>query len=669
MAQGEAEVAIGPAVPSRLAGRYDIYADRALPDLRSPNAGAFAAIDRERPGDQVFALVCDVSLPPRIGALEAMQQIRLDSILCPIAWGSVFWPMAGRNCFAIIYPRPGARVMPSLTQPMAPLNEDDIIHFVLPPIIVSLREFFLADQTHRAIRATNFFYRDSTRRLMTLGDCCTAPPGALQPAVYETIESAMASPTARGKGDTENDLYALGVSLVHLVLGRNPTAQMSDSDLLREKINRGSFAAVIGGDRISLNMQEAVRGLLIDDPRDRWSLQDLDLWVQGRHMPPRQGASPKRAARDFEFNGQGYFSVRPIAEAFTRDPIGAARVARGPEFDAWMERSLQDEPRQKALRQAVSENQEGGIPEDERLTARIAIALDPEAPIRFKAFAAMPDGIGAALASAFYGVGSIPVISEVIQARLPQFWCATQAKQSPEYLQINKTFEKMRRHLDDKKAGFGIERVLYELNPKLHCLSPLVETEYVTEPGDLLRALEQVLQSRPDDLIIDRHFAAFVAARSRFASHDWIEGLASSDIALRSVAMVQMLSRLQAGSGPRAVPNLAQRLIKQLTPAVERFRHRPHRTYIYSQLPKIAQRGNLTEMLQLIDNANERYQDSAAFNEALREYAMVQRLLEALQAEGPTRPMKAAELGGQMATVTASFLSWVVMLAAIVIMR
>ena len=59
---GEAQ---GGKQPARLGERYDIFPDRPLAELRSPNAAGFVASDRDRPVANIFGLVCDSDLPPR----------------------------------------------------------------------------------------------------------------------------------------------------------------------------------------------------------------------------------------------------------------------------------------------------------------------------------------------------------------------------------------------------------------------------------------------------------------------------------------------------------------------------------------------------------------------------------------------------------------------------
>jgi hypothetical protein len=661
----------GAQQPIRLGDRYEIYPDRPLPELRSSHAAGFVAADRDRPTANSFGLVCDADLPPRHEMLTAVRGLRTEALLKPLHWGVVDWPPTGRRNFAFIFDRPQAgRVAQSMTEAIEPMREDAIIHHVLPPIAAALRELGNAGCTHRAIRPTNLFFRDASRRGVILGECVSAPPAALQPVVCETIESGMAMPTGRGVGSPADDIYALGATIVFLLFGKSAVAELSDEQLLAEKISRGSYATLLGGTRLAGPIIEVLRGLLADDTRERWAVQDLEMWLEGRRQVPRAPMPVKRAARPFEFAGHPYHTARSIAYAFARDPTAALRTLKGPEFEVWLHRSLADEDRTRLLKAALGEGHEVGLAgHDERLIGRVCTALDPLGPIRYKGFSAAIDGFGAALVAAVRGRGSVQQIAEAMAGRLPQFWFAAQPVLKPDHVPILKGFERLRAHIDDRRPGFGVERVVYEMNPKLHCLSPIIEGDYVLEVGDVLAALERASQKRDnDDFQVDRHLAAFIASRYRLAGVDWYDALNSSDLGQRSLGVLYLLTRLQSLKGPAAVPALAQRVARQLPLAIERYHNRARRTRIMAELPKVVAKGNLAELLLLVDNANDRVRDVQGFQAAQREHAEIEREFDLLRIDAPRRPDRAAELGQRYAATSASFLAWVIALYVLVAM-
>ncbi|MGH7124017.1 MAG: hypothetical protein ACREFI_06560 [Stellaceae bacterium] len=683
MAQSaEQEVEAGGRVVS-LGSHFNIFVDRPLAELSTPYASAYVVVDRELPTANLFALVCNPQVAPRLEVLEALRGMRLDGMMTPLEWDIIDWPLAARRCFAIIYDRPlGGPVMsgyagmgdPALVTPIdrprGPLSDSDLINDILPAVVTSLQQFLTVGATHRAIRATNIFYKDMSRRAAVLGDCCAAPPGLLQPIAYETIEGGLANSWGRGEGTPSDDLYALGVTMVCLTLGRNPVAELTDEQLIADKIDHGSYAAIVRSERLPPSIIEAVRGLLTDDAKERWTIQDVDLWLHGRHTSPKQPSVAKRSTRPFEFEGEAHWTARSLARAFARKPAAAAPVAKGPELEAWMQRSLGDPERLKTLASAISEGHdtiEPGV--EDRLVARVAIALDPSAPVRYKGFAATIDGFGAALAGAFRGQGSPALVAETVLGRLPVFWFSAQPGLRPEQVPILKTFERLRLHLDNQRLSEGAERALYEMNPSLHCLWPLIESQYVVDPADALHAIEAELERRPsEDLQIDRHFAGFIGARFKLVSNDWFDALASADPSTRALGALRMLAKLQAVRGPRSALQTARHLSRQLAPALQVFHNRPRRQQLLERLPAVVETGSLTDLLALVDSPIERQRDAFGFNAAVREYHGIQRALEGLRADGQTRPLRAAHLGASVAAATALFLAWASGLALVVMM-
>ena len=302
-------------------------------------------------------------------------------VLTPVEYGTVAWPPAQQNCLAIIYERPaGGRLAPAADQNITPWSEDDIMDRVMVGLVAGLRALNIEGMTHRGIRPTNIFFRDAARRQAVLGDCITALPAAHQPIAYETIESAMALPGARGNGTSAEDLYALGVLCLHLSQGTPPGQGFAGELLIEEKIKRGSFNALASEARLSPALLELLRGLLIDEPDERWTLQDVDLWLQGRRLTPKVTSPAPRAPRPFEFGAELCFTARSLGRALARSGEQGVHSVRSHPFQVWLQRSLGDRAVAEGVAQALADGEDpagGNAAQDARLVARVAIALDP----------------------------------------------------------------------------------------------------------------------------------------------------------------------------------------------------------------------------------------------------------------------------------------------------
>lgn len=660
----------GPGSRVRPGSTFEVLADQPLDALRSPHAAAYGCVAADRAGESFVALISDPALPPRYDLIEKLAALQLNNVWTPLGWGAVALPGLPPNSFATVFERPGgARVVNALTETIAPFSADELLRKVLPPLVTTLRVFADLRLSHRAIRPTNLFYQGTGRQLL-LGEAVSAPAGAAQPPAYETIEGGMALAHCRGTGTTAGDLYALGVTVAFLLLGKDPCAAIDPQELLRTKIERGSFTAVMGSARLPPEANELVRGLLADEVRERWAIDDLENWLQGRRLKPRlRNPSAITATRPFDFAGRACYTARSLAHAFAGDPVAAARAIRSNEFEIWLQRSLADEKRSvavRAVRPDVSDSH-SSLAQDLRLAARICIALDPDAPIRYGDFAAAIDTLGQALVAAFHGRGMLQTVGEILTARLPQQWVTSQDGLRPDVLALTtaKPFETLRRVVEDPRMGFGLERVLYELNPRLPCLSPQVLGDHGGSVTGILAALERVAaKGAIAEGLIDRHLAAYVAAHSAHIGRQCFD-LLGGNPQQRVLGTLGVLAYLQTAHGPVTVPSLGKMIAPQAKGLVDMFHSRQRRTRLQAEVAKLAAAGSLSELYGLFQGPAEQGRDSGGFAAAQREYEAIEKTLAALRRSEPSRPAYAAELGGRFGVMAATCLATAIALIAV----
>jgi hypothetical protein len=260
------------------------------------------------------------------------------------------------------------------------------------------------------------------------------------------------------------------------------------------------------------------------------------------------------------------------------------------------------------------------------------------------------DGIGSALASAMLSGGDVQPIAEILLARLPQFWCKAQVPARPEFQALQKEYDRLRRILEDHRPGFGIERLAYDLNPGLPCLSPFVAERAIYNLVDLLPALEAaaaagVIETQP----VDRHVAAFIANRSKRIDEAALISVTGADPTLRLLGMLHLLAQLQQDRGPAALPALTQVFGRQALLLVNRFRNRRRREHLQSGLEGVLAEASLLKLLNFLDNAEEKRIDAYLFAKARGDFNLAARAIERGERERAHLPEQATQTASAIA--------------------
>ena len=654
-------------------GNFRVFTDLRLPEFDMGHCKAYAADNLRRSEGNAFALVTDPVLPTRYDLIKFLSGVHMAGQIDLLDSAIAHWPIFGRKTMVLFFEKPkGGHVIVSSGKQRS-INEQDIAASVVEPLMNVLQALSEKGLTHRAVRATNLFFGDPEGGKVILGDCASGPPGYDQPLVYETTARMAADPAGRGVGTLSDDLYALGMTLAELAIGRRPLANMTDQEIMDIKLSKGSFQAIASQEKLPLIMIEPVRGLLCDDPEERWGFAELHAWLDGRRTKPVQGNTEKRAARSQNISGKDYYTVRALAQGVAKNWVNALTPLRDGTVEIWLRRGLGDNDRAKAMADAMRQLQWAGADKrsaEEVLVARSILILDPSGPVRYKGFSAMVDGFGNMLS---YDVqhGSGPQrFSDVIVRDIPAFWFGRQEGYSPEVQRLQSAYKNLRYYIQQKSAGYGYERCLYSMVRNQHCLSPMIEQEYVVDIAQLLPALEKAAENVSDDAWpVDRHIAAFIATRLE----DDVEGQLMamqnpSDEVEYSRAIISMLAVVQWRHGPDNLQNLSHWVARLMEPAVKVFHSKARRERVETEIPKLAKRGNLVELYNLINDEQERRKDQSEFVEAVAEYSEAESEVFDLESSGPAR-LEMAEKVGQQAAAFASTMIALLTVSALFLMH
>ncbi len=664
---GAGDQAVGNSGPVLINDQYLVDANAPIEELDMPSAKAYAVRDRRNQEIELFALICTPGLPTRMEVMRKLRDERHSGLMQMVSWDVAFWPPINQETIIVIYERPlGGSVADAIENGEFTVNEYEVQETFIEPLYTAIKEIEMRGANHREIRVENLFFMDKERTQVVMGDCVTSPPGFDQPLIYEPVPRAMASQGGRGSGDISDDLYALGVTIVVLILGKKMVQYKSVEDLFTAKVEQGTYAALCGKRKIPVPLIEPLRGILSDDLSERWGVDEMNLWVSGKRQTPMQRKPAKKSETPYIFMEKEFRNPISLAFAFTKNVKEAATAIKHEDLENWLRRSLGDGDMSDtvnaiAASAAIQENEFRGS--DDYIVTKVSMLLDPCGPVRYKGLSFIPEGFGPALAVELLRRNSMQIAAEVIRHGIPDIWYSAHTdkirdEMSYEYQGV---FARMKGILQINGPGFGIERCLYELNSSLSCQSPLIAEQCVINIEDLLPSLDAVADRTDKKLRpLDRHVTAFIAARFKERIEPHLRALAEPKDSSFLIGMLSLLAYLQWKLKGESVYGLTSWVGSQLAPAVNTYFSRATRREIEQEMPRVVRQGSLPELFDLIDNAEKRRQDTEGYEEARFEYATAEDQIQEIEGGELSSPEAAQEMGQKFASTSSVVISMIV---------
>ena len=607
--------------------RFEIDYSQRLEGLDSPQAMAFAALDTEHPRAPVFALVTGSDVPARTDVAAELVSISGSGFLNLHAIGPVLAPERDGRRLAFIHDRPGGGRLRRGAGTRSVLTERVVAGVILPGILEGIDTLHKQGITHRAIRPGNIFFADIERDRAVLGECVSAPPGFDQQVAFEPLDRSLAMRSGRGEGTPACDMYALGVTLVMLLKGAVPSDEVILSRS-NQRYESGSLALFEAGLDVSPAMMELLAGLLHDDPKGRWSVEEAYDWIGGRRTIPPRHVGPRDGLRPFQFRGAPYRSCRALSQAFAEAPQAARHALRDRALVDWIRRSYGDADLADRIGHLINLNSNGqasgtNLSDDE--LSLVCMALDPNGPIRYRGSAIMPDGIGPALATAMINERSdeLKTIAQLIERGT--MIAAIQhsdlfVRQDPR-LTAARSWQTYLKFPDFDR---GLELCAYEMIPGLPCLSPSIRNQSATNLVELVRALNGLVGANdpPKNRPRDRHVSAF-AASLMSSSQLQAARIGAGRVpqgAQECMGDLAFFACIQRTEGTGALRGIAKWMRARLEPALDSFRSQQRRNRVATALNHAVATGNLLEMLKALRNEEERRNDTHEYNAARARY-------------------------------------------------
>lgn len=642
-----------------VAGRYRILFHQPLPQYSKTLATAYAVEDTENQNNDVYALVCVNTLPYRMKGIEALSDT-IPSAL-PKCYAAAPTPLSNpaETRMVLVMEKPSGQKLSELIAVNGPFSDRVIIEKILRPLTEALVFLEKYKINHGCINPNTLYFGTQLK----IGEPVSEPSGYSQDYFYEPPERLLADASGKGSGSTATDAYALAVLSLFLSLGKLPVQELSKEQLEERILKMGSYNAFAHDIDPNPVLADLLRGSLNDNPSERWDSEQVSAWLGGKRFNLILPSIPRDSSRPFHFNGEDYFNYRALAQGIYHHWEAAKTHLSAGKLVKWMELNATKAEAADVMSDVLGVSSDGSDDDytfsDEEIMKVIAI-LDPFGPMRYKDAAVNIDGLGKAFAECFRDKNNLrrQHLITMMESGLPAF-LANLIDRSGNSL-VNNTLwrlQNLRTVLQLKGLGFGVERILYSLNPSMPCQSPLVMRFHPVTLADTLNTLDRIAKEvMKRASLIDIHLAAFLTSKLEITKEMRVLELAAhADLFVdQRLVMLKLLSHGQQKMGNVPLKGLAAWVAEMILPIAGKIHHKSNRELLIKEIRKAAATGVLDKIALLLFRDKLFSDDRFEHTRAKSLYRYYETSL--VSYKDTTRIKKIAMLKGRSISVTVGYL-------------
>jgi len=601
-------------------GDIDIFPDIAFFHLDKTGVKAYKAVGKNKIYENLICFACDKNLTSRHSSETKFTKLNNPHLLTLVTTEVVKWGSEGEK-FCLFYQAPIGKPLLDINNPSPCLgwDPDDVMAQIVNPILSTLSDMRDKDIVHGEIWPGNLYFQDEkASKHILLGDCLSLPQSYNLPSLYEPVERAFADSIGRGAGTLADDLYSFGVSLAVILRTSDPMQGATEEEITKRKIEKGTYSTLIGKDRFNGATLELLRGLLYDDAEQRWTLDDILEWKDGRRLSPKQSTKRIKATRPIDFNHEKFTRPELLAQSLVKNPSEAVKIVEEGDLEIWIERAIEDKTIKIRIEQMIKDlkSVDRSSFYNDQLSALLASNLYQDCPVQYKNMSFHLSGFGKYITHLYSKKEDIQHCTDILKSGL-LIQISRNMKLQPALSNLRGKFDACRTHLQKSLLGGGLERCLYVLNPECHCLSPSLENFYVRTPEQMMFAFESLCERNPNAVLFDRHTVAFLSLKDKKNIDAYLPDLRSSESYMRVLGQLRVLATIQKRSNMEAFPNIANWVSSNLNQVYERFHDAKQRDKFKNKVNKIKKNGDLTKIATLFDDTKLYQNDMTNFYQAM----------------------------------------------------
>jgi hypothetical protein len=629
--------------------QYHVDISQPLHSLDTSTATAYAVKDGANKNTPFYALVLNPGANQRFDLLKPLGKFNHPNMVKLVAHGVIYLTQLGSERYVLIYTKPEGKKLSEILENTHNLGEQFIIRTIIRPLADLVHHLEELDIHHGCINPDSIYFKESP----VLTECISEPCGHSQTFYYEPLEHLQTTPAGKSSHN-KHDFYALGVLIIYMVYGAKHFSSFTRESLIEQILREGTYYALTRNKEHPEVYDDFLRGVLSHNTEDRWKWRQIKPSLTGKRFNVLPPARPADTVRGYKTEDHEIVTRREMAHYLFTHWTKMPAVLRDNQFMHWIGVSQRNKSLAEQVERSIKvleklrANQE--VQFNEQLM-RIILLLDPNGPVRMSPLCFFPDALGN-LTYNYYLKNEqkeLNLLMRFYEQDMVIFWLNVQKNgidgdPPPALMALTDRLDKMRITMRSNGPGFGIERVIYEMNPYLPCMSPLLEGKFVGNMADLLRHIDIMSpQLINKDSPIDNHIFAYLACNLgiqhdvRLHEMEAIPGLSNN----RDLIALKIFAMAQYRSGNICLPGLCHWLALRVLPVTERFKSKTVRKEFRRRLKEAASTGYSQVMAkEVLDPALIAKESSGYANACSRYYSnfhQIRRLKKALDLESRSR--------------------------------
>jgi eukaryotic-like serine/threonine-protein kinase len=634
--QGYTPATITKNEPDLVDGHYKISINSPASYFSCDSASAYNAVDLRNPGKEFIALVCGNATIQRTNIIAPLMSAPHANLMTLVTAAVTEISQPNEERYVIIYEKPKGRKLSELiaaskTRP----SFEFICHKIIAPILGVIQHLSDLGITHGNINCENIYFNPAGETELIVGPCTAEPCGFAQPFYYEPVERMQALKSGKGEGNNTHDFYALAVVILHIIYGLNHFQEMDKNTLIRKILKEGAFNALTRNKDMPEVFFDFFRGLLSQNYSDRWGHKYLKAWLDGKRYNVMPTPPPQEAIRPFEFENEVAYTRREVADIFFLHWQSVPEIFASGQLATWVAISLRNkELNEYLLRTAklISTSAKKNDPYINEQIMRAIFVFDPTGPVRLGKLSFHLDGISTVFADMVFKESELELqlLMQFIELSMFHFVGGQRGKDPEKQELDNGAFDAIFMRLDKLRSvirnngiGFGVERILYDLNPKMKCMSPMLYGMHVSSLASMLKALDKLapkLAQNSDP--IDKHIAAFITSHLNVQHDIYLTALSAHPTLAKHQVMIalKMLSSAQHKAGIPYLPGLTNWLALRILPLLDVIRSRTLKRKLINMLASAARSGSTQKMAEMFIESGYAQAEVMAFQQAVQTF-------------------------------------------------